>query len=100
MGVLSKFESSFVNAKVNIPEKIKLEDELKLPKIVLQDERKFIPSREEKSMINALMVAHNIEEYRRSKIEIILLPKVDIEISKILEINREELRMKKIERLR
>lgn len=98
MGVLSKFESSFANVRINISPRVEIEDEVNIPKVVLPDERLFIPSKEDKSIMNQLMVAHNIEDYRRSKIEVVLLPKVDIEITKILEIDKDELRMKVIMR--
>lgn len=100
MGTLSKFESLFANVQVKIPERIEVREELNLPKIVLKDTRLKIPTKTEKSYIDALMVAHNVEEYRRSKAEVVLLPQVNIEISKIIDINKEELRTLNLKRLR
>lgn len=100
MGVLDKFASSFVDVVINIPPPIKEENIHTIPKIVLGDDRISLPTETEKAYIDELMVAHNVDEYRRSKAEVILLPQVNIEISKILDIDVKKLKTLKIDKIK
>lgn len=91
MGVLDKFQSTMVDVKINIPQPIESLEEDKIPEIVLQDTRIPLTTREDMYTMDKLMVAHKLEDYRRSRSVITLLPQVEIEFEKLLRIDREAL---------
>lgn len=89
MGILSSINSPNRKAVLNIPKRIDNKEDT-IPDIILRDTRINLPTREEIFTMNKLMVAHNVDEYRRSKSAITLLPEVEIDFDKLL-IDRDSL---------
>lgn len=88
MGVLGNFFNplAYVDVDINVDKTIREEVD-KPVQIVMNDTRIKLPTKEDISYSNNILIAYNIDEYVKQRTHLILLPEVEISIDKIITID-------------